>query len=194
MIICKICFESFENQRSLLIHFEKEHLSKLKNIPCLMCEKKFKVFDDLMHHIELEHQGIHSEILERGTLARETKKQLGNYVDDTKKGIGMECPECFELFPDVQKINEHTKKEHQRELDPRFIKQMQKTIKDISDSPPICQRCNRKFVGVVFTRIDNKVLNVCLNCYEKYFGENALARLMIGTNEDIIEKMKKPLN
>ncbi len=194
MEICKICGNSCDSARSLLEHFEKIHLSKLKDLPCLMCEKSFKVFDDLIHHLELEHQSIHSDLLENGTLARETKKQLGNYVDLTKKGVGMECPDCFEIFPDVEKINEHTKKEHNRELDPKFIELMQKTIENTSESSPICQICNRKFLGVVFTRIDNKIQNVCLNCYEEYFGKNALTRLTIGTTEDIIQKMRIPLN
>ncbi len=193
MEICKICGDSFDSARFLLEHFEKIHLSRLKNIPCMACEKSFKVFDDLVHHMKLEHKGICSELLEHGTEARETKKQLGNYIDVNKKGVGMECPECFEIFPDVEKINEHAKREHNRELDPRFIKIMKKTIKDTSESSPICQRCNQKFLGVIFTRIDNKIQNVCLNCYEEYFGKNALTRLTIGTNDDILQKMRIPI-
>ena len=193
MEICKICGDSFNSGRSLLEHFEKIHLSQIKDIPCLMCEKSFKVFDDLMHHMELEHKGIDSDLLEYGTEARETKKHLGNYIDETKKGVGMECPECFEMFPDVEKINEHTIKEHNKVIDPKFMVQMQKTINNASKTSPICQRCNRKFLGVVFTRINNKILNVCLNCYEEYFGKNALTRLTIGTNEDILQKMRIPL-
>ena len=193
MKICKICGDSFDSEISLLDHFEKIHLSQLKDIQCMMCEKSFKVFDDLMHHVQLEHKGIHSDLLENGTQARETKKQLGNYIDVNKKGVGMECPECFEIFPTVEKINEHAKKEHQRELDPRFIAQMQETINKTSETSPICQRCSRKFLGVIFTRIDDKIQNVCLNCYEEYFGKNALTRLTIGTNEDVIQKLKIPL-
>ncbi len=70
---------------------------------------------------------------------------------------------------------------------------MQETIKNTSELSPICQRCNQKFLGVIFTRIDNKVQNVCLNCYEEYFGKNALSRLTIGTNEDTIQKMRVPI-
>ncbi len=193
MEICKICGDSFNSGRSLLEHFEKIHLSQIKDIPCLMCEKSFKVFDDLMHHMELEHKGIDSDLLEYGTEARETKKHLGNYIDETKKGVGMECPECFEMFPDVEKINDHTKKEHNKVIDPKFMVQMQKTINNASKTSQICQRCNNIFLGVVFTRIDNQILNVCLNCYEEYFGKNALTRLTIGTNEDILQKMRIPL-
>ena len=193
MEICKFCGDSFDSERSLLEHFEKIHLSEIKNIPCLICEKSFKVFDDLMHHMELEHKGIDSDLLENGTEARETKKHLGNYIDETKKGVGMECPECFEMFSSVERINEHTIKEHNKVIDPKFMTQMQKTINNASKTSPICQRCNRKFLGVVFTRIDNQILNVCLNCYEEYFGKNALTRLTIGTNEDILQKMRIPL-
>ena len=193
MEACKICGDSFNSGRTLLEHFEKIHLSQIKDIPCMMCEKSFKVFDDLIHHLELEHKGIDSDLLESGTEARETKKQLGDYIDATKKGVGMECPECFEMFPDVEKINEHTIKEHNKVIDPKFMVQMQKTINNASKTSPICQRCNNKFLGVVFTRIDNQILNVCLNCYEEYFGKNALTRLTIGTNEDILQKMRIPL-
>jgi len=183
METCKICGDSFDSGRSLLEHFEKIHLSQIKDIPCMICEKSFKVFDDLIHHLELEHKGIDSNLLEYGTEARETKK-----------GVGMECPECFEMFSSVERINEHTEKEHNKVIDPKFMIQMQKTIHNSSKTSPICQRCNRKFLGVVFTRIDNQILNVCLNCYEEYFGKNALARLTIGTNDDILQKMRIPLS
>jgi len=193
METCKICGDSFDSGRDLLEHFEKIHLSQIKDIPCMICEKSFKVFDDLIHHLELEHKGIDSNLLEYGTEARETKKQLGDYIDETKKGVGMECPECFEMFSSIEKINEHTKKEHNKVIDQKFMTQMKKTINNTSKTSPICQRCNRKFLGVVFTRIDNKILNVCLNCYEEYFGKNALTRLTIGTNDDILQKMRIPL-
>jgi len=62
-----------------------------------------------------------------------------------------------------------------------------------STKPPICERCNRKFVGVIFTKINEKVTNVCFNCYENYFGKNALRRLTIGTSDDMIKKMREPI-
>lgn len=175
------------------MHFKKDHLLKLKNIPCLFCEKSFAVFDDLMHHIELDHKGMHPQLLQSGTQARQTKKQLGNYVDVNKKGVGLECPECFEIFPNTEKINDHAKLEHNRELDPKFIETMQKTLTESGEEPPICQRCNLRFLGLVFTKMDNKIQNVCLNCYENYFGINALTRLTIGTNEDTLKKMRTPI-
>ena len=56
---------------------------------------------------------------------------------------------------------------------------------------PICEKCNRKFLGLVVTRMNNKVQNVCFNCYEDYYGSNALLRLTIGTPDKMVEKFKK---
>ncbi len=95
----------------------------------------------------------------------------------------------------MEKLLAHGIKEHGREVKPEFIEKMKKT-RDASDNGkvhPICQRCNKTFLAVVFTLIDNKVLNVCFNCYEDYFGANALARLTIGTNNDVLKKMREPI-
>ena len=144
-----------------------------------------------MNHIILNHKGMENSLLENATMARETKKHLGDYVDLNNKSVGIECPECFEIFSNIDKIGEHAKIEHARELKPEFLAKMRKKMDSIHH--PICERCKRKFVGVVFTKINSKVTNVCFNCYEKYFGENALARLTIGTPDDIVKKMRKPI-
>lgn len=190
---CKICLNIFESPPELLAHFLDEHLSKLKVIPCLFCEKKLGNFEDLMHHIKLDHQGMANDLLQNGTIARQTKKQLGDYLDLDKKSVGLECPHCFELFSKLEKLDEHTKKEHDLEIRPEFIAKMREKIETPNEDPPICQRCNKAYPGVVFTKINKKVMNVCFNCYEDYFGANALARLTIGTNEDMIKKMRVPI-
>jgi len=189
---CKICFTIFDSSYELLEHFLEEHLSKLKVIPCLFCKKELANFEDLMHHMTLNHQGMAKSLLENATMARQTKKQLGDYLDDNKKTVGMECPECFEMFSNIDKLQEHSKKEHAREILPEFLTKMRKKIENASDAP-ICEQCNRAFPGVVFTKINNKVTNVCFNCYEDYFGANMLTRLTIGTNEDMIKKMRTPI-
>ena len=179
----------------MLDHFLEEHLSKLDSIPCMFCEKEFPNFEDILHHVQLEHQAIDSALLEKATTARDIKKQLGENIDPNAEGIGFECPGCFEQFSGIEKLIDHSKKEHARELKPEFIEKMKK-MRDGSQNgkvQPICQRCNKKFLAVVFTLIDNKVQNVCFNCYEDYFGANALARLTIGTNEDTLKKMRTPL-
>ncbi len=192
---CNFCVKVFSNNIKLLEHFLEKHLSKLDTIPCLFCEKNLANFDDLMHHIELDHKGIDSEMLSFATLARETKKQLGNYIDTNQKGSTVECQFCFEMFSSLDMLNEHGKKEHHHELNPEFIDKMRNTINGAkNEEQPICERCNRKFLGVIFTRMDNQIQNVCFNCYEKYFGANALLRLTIGTNDDIIAKLRTPLS
>jgi len=179
----------------MLDHFLEEHLSKLDAIPCMFCEKNFANFDDILHHVQLEHQAIDSALLEKATMARDIKKQIGDNIDPNNEGIGFECAGCFDQFSSIDKLITHSKKEHDRELKPEFIEKMKK-MRDASENgkvQPICQRCNKTFLAVVFTLIDDKVQNVCFNCYEDYFGTNALARLTIGTNEDTIAKMRKPL-
>lgn len=175
----------------MLEHFLDKHLSKLTILPCIFCEKKFPNFEDLLHHIMLDHEGIDKSHLQNATLARLTKKQLGDYLDVKKKEVGIECPECFETFSDIDKLVDHAKTEHDREIRPEFLIKMRKKMENTDH--PVCELCNRKFVGVVFTKINEKIMNVCFNCYEDYFGINALRRLTIGTNEDMIKKMRKPL-
>ena len=192
---CKICGDIFSDQIELLNHFEKVHLSQLESIPCMFCEKYFPNFEDILHHVILEHQAIDSALLEKATRARDIKNQLGETVDPDAEGIGYECTWCFEQFPSIDKLIIHGKKEHDRELKTEFIEKIKK-IRDASDNgkvQPICQRCNKTFLAVVFTLIDNKVQNVCFNCYEDYFGANALARLTIGTNNDVLKKMREPI-
>jgi len=192
---CKVCSEIFSDNKIMLDHFLEEHLSKLDPLPCMFCEKDFANFDDLTHHIHLEHQGIDSTLLEKATIARDIKKQVGADVNPDSEGIGFECSRCFEQFSDIDKFLVHSKKEHDREVKPEFIEKMKK-VRDTSDNgkvQPICQRCNKTFLAVIFTLIDNKVLNICFNCYEDYFGANALARLTVGTNDDTIKKMRTPL-
>lgn len=190
---CKICLEIFSSNEGMLEHFLEKHLSKLKIIPCLFCEKELVNFEDLLHHIQLDHQGMQKSQLEFGTAARQTKKQLGDYLDPNKKELGTECPECFEIFSNIDKLNEHAKKEHDREIRPDFVVKMKKMTKNIEKNPPTCEMCTKKFVGVIFTKINCKVMNICFNCYENYFGANALARVTIGTNEDMIKVMRTPL-
>jgi len=190
---CKVCLEIFSNNPEMLDHFLVEHLSKLEIIPCLFCDKDLANFEDLMHHVILNHTGMEKLLLENATMARETKKQLGNYLDKNKKTVGMECPECFEIFSNIDILCEHAAKEHDRMIKPEFLAKMKKKIESSKDDPPLCEQCNRAFVGVVFTKINEKVMNVCFNCYEDYFGANALARLTIGTPDEMIQKMRTPL-
>lgn len=163
-------------------------------VPCLYCEKELANFEDLMHHVILEHQGIENSLLEQGTKARETKKQLGNYVDVDQKGSSVECNFCFEIFPNIDLLNDHSKKEHNSQLNPEVIDKMRNTIGAAKgNEQPLCWKCNRTFLGVVFTKIDNQFRNICFNCYADYYGENALARLTIGTPDDMIKKLRKAL-
>ena len=146
-----------------------------------------------MHHLELDHVGIESELLQEATAARETKKQLGNYLDISKKGAGLECPTCFEIFNGIDELSKHGRIEHDREFDPKFLEKIRELVEITDNNPPVCTRCHRKFLGLITTKINNTVQNVCFNCYEKYFGTNALVRITIGTPDNMILKMRTPL-
>lgn len=160
---------------------------------CLLCPNGYDELDDLMHHVEVHHFGISPDLLEKATNAREIKKQLGDYLQPDKDGAAFECPLCFEMFSDLEKLDEHGKTIHDREFNPEFLKKLESMHKLTKDNPPVCEKCHREFYGLVTTRMENKVQNVCFDCYEKYFGANALRRLTIGTPDYMIEKMKKPL-
>ena len=138
--ICKICSVKFPNSPDLLEHFLEEHLSKLKIIPCLFCKKEFANFDDLFHHILLDHKGMEKSLLQNATLARETKKQLGNYIMENEKRVGLECPVCFELFTKIEKLSEHAKKEHHREILPSFLNKIEKKINNADKELPVCEK------------------------------------------------------
>jgi len=160
----------------------------------MFCDMTFANFDDTLHHIQLNHQGMPSLLLENATLARETKKRLGDYIDFNSKGFSVECSSCFEIFSNVEKLTEHGKKTHNSELRPEVIQKMQKIIGTVNDDDsPICEHCCQKFIGVIFTEINKKIMNVCFNCYANYFGENALARLTVGTTDEMIQKLRTPL-
>ena len=164
-----------------------------KKLSCLICPKLFDNFEDLLHHLELDHSGMNAKVLDEATAARNTKKQLGNYVDINKKGVGVECPHCFELFSSVDNLVKHSKKEHDKELDLEFLKKLKDLISNNPDAPPICNRCHNRYLGLITTKINKEVQNVCFNCYEKYFGTNALTKITIGTPNDIIKRMRTPL-
>jgi hypothetical protein len=164
-----------------------------KQFECLFCPKHLDTFEDLLHHVELDHVGMDAKVLHEATSARETKKQLGNYLDIKKKGVGLECPVCFEMLNSIEKLVKHADDIHNKELDPKFIETLQKMIQENPDTPPICQRCNTHYFGLITTKINNLVQNVCFNCYEKYFGTNALNRITIGTPDSMIKKMRTPI-
>ncbi len=147
-----------------------------------------------MHHLELDHVGMDPKVLQDATSARETKKQLGDYLDIKKKGVGLECPICFEMIEGIDNLVKHGEDEHNKELDPKFIETLQKMIQNNPDIPPTCQKCNKQYCGLITTRINNNVQNICFNCYEKYFGTNALNRITIGTPDSMIIKMRTPLS
>ena len=136
---------------------------------------------------------MNAKVLDEATAARETKKQLGNYLDANKKGVGIECPQCFEMFSSVDNLLKHAKKEHDKELDPEFLKKLKDLISNNPNALPICNRCHTRYLGLITTKINKVVQNICFNCYEKYFGTNALTKVTISTPDDIIKRMRTPL-
>ena len=164
-----------------------------KPYDCIFCPNEYEEFEDLMHHLQLQHVGISSKLLDESTKSRETKKQLGDYINTNTKGTGFECCHCYEMFSSLEELSKHGETVHEIQFNPKFIEKLRKMKKLDNKNPPICEKCNRKFLGLVVTRMNNKVQNVCFNCYEDYYGANALLRLTIGTPDEMVEKLKKPL-
>ena len=161
---------------------------------CLFCDNSYENFDDLMHHMEVEHVGIASHLLEKATNARETKKQLGIYLEKNNNKAGFECPHCFEIFSSLDRLQEHGQKIHNLDFNPKFLKKLESLKNFDENTRPFCESCKRRFYGLVTTRIKDEIKNVCFNCYEDFFGDNALRRLTIGTPDEAIDRMRKPLS
>lgn len=164
---------------------------------CFECTKEFEELEELLHHLNLEHQGMSSDTLKEATAAHQTKKQLGDYMGPNdgpnERRMGFECPHCYEMFSNLEKLSDHAKVVHQVQLAPDFLEKLQNMPKLDKDNPPICEKCHQKFLGLVTTKMDGIVIQVCFTCYENHYGANALLRLTIGTPDSMIEKMKKPL-
>ncbi len=180
---------SFKNENSFQLGEFKQIMKK----KCLECPKEFEELEELLHHLHLEHQGISSEMLKQATAAHQTKQQLGDYVGPNDRGVGFECPHCYEMFSGLQRLSDHAREIHKVQFAPDFLEKLQNMPKLDKDNPPICEKCHQKFLGLVTTKINSKVVHVCFTCYENHYGANALLRLTIGTPDDMIEKMKKPL-
>lgn len=161
---------------------------------CFFCDKEYNKIEEFEHHLNLDHQGMSSETLDNATTARETKKQLGDYVGTEAKGNAFECPLCFEMFTDLEKLKEHGFTQHQKIFEADFLEKLQSMPEFDENTPPVCEICNRKFLGLVISKFDGVVKKVCFNCYGDHYGENALTRLTIGTPDDVIKKMKDPLS
>ncbi len=158
-----------------------------------MCPKTFQNLDEAIHHLNLDHVGMSEEHLSMGTTAHLTKKQLGDYVKIDGVGACYECPDCFEIFSDPDKLDKHRKKNHHLQLTDD-AKQKLKELTELSQNEcPICEICKNKFLGLILCKINGKPTGACMNCYENHYGVNALTRLTIGTPDAMIKKMKTPL-
>ncbi len=164
----------------------------VKKYPCPVCEKSFDDVEEGLHHITSEHSGIPSDRLQRATDSLETKKQLGDAWWNSSKNT-FECPECYEPFPNSEKLNDHRKKVHDSQYTDAAALKVKEMEKFDEDNPPTCEKCNQKFLGLIVCKIDGVTLNACFNCYEEHYGPNMLQQLTLGTPNDIVEKIRKPL-
>jgi len=189
---CPQCGLFFDTTGKLVKHVKEDHKKNIAQLYiCPFCSKEYTLSEDLLHHLNLDHQGISSELLENGAQARKTKKNLPDYMGDTKKGTVFECCECFEMFSDADRLKSHRLKQHNMMLTP----EAEKKVKELNaENPPQCNRCHRYFHAIITTKIENETQFVCLDCYEKYYGTNALEQLMIGTPDEILTKIRKPIN
>lgn len=188
---CLKCDLLFETHRKMKIHYKENH-SKI--FGCLLCPKTFQNVDEIKHHLTLEHRGMSQEHLSRGTAAQQTKKQLGDMLDKNGNATpNFDCPECFEIFPTVDKLDDHRKKIHNMTLTDEARDKLKKILESHEKKAPQCEVCRRRFLGLVVCKMNGKPVGSCMNCYENHYGPNALARLTIGTPDEMIKKMKIPI-
>lgn len=166
----------------------------MESYHCKLCPKSFQNIDEITHHLYREHRGISAETLNQATTAHAIKKQLGDYLKGDKTGVGFECCHCFELFSDLVTLQNHGRKEHNVDFDPNALKKLKEVSKLAGNKQhPRCEKCRREFFGLVISKIDGKMRQVCFNCYEGHYGPNMLQRLTIGTPDEMIQKMRKPI-
>lgn len=187
---CLKCDLFFDTHRKMKKHYQDNHSTTFQ---CLLCPKKFQNKDEVKHHLTLEHRGMSNELLSMGTAALQTKKQLGDYIKEDGTGAGYDCPDCFEMFSNVEKLDDHRKINHNLQLTDE-AKQKLKEITDTSkNEAPKCDVCTKRFLGLIVCKMNGNPTGACMNCYANHYGPNALARLTIGTPDEIIKKMKTPL-
>lgn len=164
----------------------------MPTLHCFLCPKKFENVDEWAHHLSLEHKGLSKEQLSKAVEAHATKQQLGNYIDENAEGASFECPECFDIFPSIEKINEHRKKIHHLQFTDAAEDKLRKIHKQKENNPQ-CEVCTKLYCGLIVCVINAKTVASCFNCYAEHYGENALMQLTIGTPDQMIKKMRTPL-
>ncbi len=187
---CLKCDLMFISHRKMRIHYKEVHIKKFR---CLLCHKTFQNKDEVKHHLILEHRGMSQEHLNRGAAALQTKKQLGEYIKADGSGASYDCPECFEMFPDAEKLDDHRKINHNSQLTDEAKQKLKEITNTNQDEAPKCDLCTKRFLGLVVCKINGEAVGACMNCYENHYGPNALARLTIGTPDAMIKKMKTPI-
>ena len=133
------------------------------------------------------------EQLNLGAVALLTKKQLGDYVKKDGTGACCDCPDCFEMFSDAEKLNDHRQITHNLQLTDEATQKLKEITDKSQDEAPKCDVCTKPFLGLIVCKMNGKPTGACMNCYENHYGPNALARLTIGTPDEMIKKMKTPL-
>lgn len=186
---CLGCDLIFETHIQMKAHYKDKHS---KDYNCKLCPKSFQNLEDTLHHIILEHRGITKEQLKRGVAAEQTKKQLGDSILNGEAGVNYDCPECFEFFPSIDKLEEHRIKNHNSQLT-NPAKEKLKELFELSQSKdPQCEICKKRYLGLVVCKMESKSVGACMNCYENYYGPNALHQITIGTPNELLKKMRIP--
>lgn len=172
------------------IHYKKVHT---KIFACRLCPKTFQNVTEVKHHLTLEHRGMSQDQLKQGSDAVQTKKQLSDYINNEITGINLDCPECFEIFPTVDKLEKHRIKNHDMGLTIEAHNKLKKIIESDEKEGHQCEICKNIFLGLIVCMMDGESVVACMNCYESHYGPNALIRLTIGTPNEMIKKMKIPI-
>ncbi|KAJ8680590.1 hypothetical protein QAD02_016377 [Eretmocerus hayati] len=120
---CNICGCHFADQSILVLHKQLVHSipdrtssleSLLKNYPCHLCTKSFKMRGSLMVHMRVAHPSCNPSVSKGKAQSKVENqvKQKPEVIVSRKPRVGYECPICGNFY-----LNEHLYTQHVRAHD-----------------------------------------------------------------------------
>ncbi|XP_011502902.1 PREDICTED: myoneurin [Ceratosolen solmsi marchali] len=121
---CNICGFHFPDRNILVLHKQLVHMAKeknsnvasedlMKNYPCHLCTKVFKMRGSLMVHMRVAHSGFNSsatvkEPSYKTEQGRDTSKET-DISSSNEHESGYNCPTCGKNFKKEQHVTQHLK-------------------------------------------------------------------------------------
>jgi len=159
---------------------------------CLLCPLLFNSSNELLHHMKMDHITAPHNLQEQA-LIEKLYKEISRYsVTDGSDKSAFECPYCFHVFEEIDHLVEHGEKKHRITILPEFIVELQR-INSNPDAEANCTNCRESFRGLIVTKIKGKSEILCITCYEQFWGKNAAHRILMGTPENVVADMRRPV-